>query len=359
MDEVQIIEGLYYPGVAFPSVGWVKSSLLYWEGLLRVVPDGQTPQDPPEVKELVDAGLVQNLSPAPFRRATADTFGPRLQDLLLSRDGKPVEGEWYDAPAKPKDEVIHRTTIEADLADELRSKHLLSIEGEWVRLSSAMARLYQTTLANEAANQLFAAPVTEDCGDDVASTYFSTGKMACNRASAPTDGLQWAQLYLPFPSPEMAERLSVKQVIDIRERLAPLRRGFREQVQRRTAALASLPSPEAIRMQLDEFAKEMNEELEQEREALRKQRIRDFWKIVAVSAPLSLGAGSSLIGAPVLAARAGVFGSVGLGLVDWFFEGKARPRAQGHYLLNLDLEVDRKQVVNDLEERMRRLTKGS
>jgi hypothetical protein len=89
MGEVQAIEALYYPQIEFPSAAWVKAALLYWEGLLRIVPDGRTPEDPPEVKALVDAGVIQDVSPAPFRSATSEAFGTRLEDLLQSRRGNP------------------------------------------------------------------------------------------------------------------------------------------------------------------------------------------------------------------------------------------------------------------------------
>lgn len=50
---------LYYPHIEFQNEAWVKSSLLLWEHVYRVVPKDYTPHDSNEIKALIDAGLVR------------------------------------------------------------------------------------------------------------------------------------------------------------------------------------------------------------------------------------------------------------------------------------------------------------
>lgn len=57
------VKALYYPHIHFRSVEFLKCSLLYWEGVNRIVPRDFQPDDPPEVKALIDAGLVTNVAP--------------------------------------------------------------------------------------------------------------------------------------------------------------------------------------------------------------------------------------------------------------------------------------------------------
>jgi hypothetical protein len=118
MGELQAIEAVDYPGPEFPSAAWLKVALLYWEAISRIVPDGRPPEDPPEVKALVGAGAVRDLSPAPFRRATAESFETRLQDLLQSRPGEPLENGWSrdskGGEGNPE-ERVHLTEIEGSL----------------------------------------------------------------------------------------------------------------------------------------------------------------------------------------------------------------------------------------------------
>jgi hypothetical protein len=361
MAELEAIEALYYPWVEFPSVAWVKAALLYWEGILRIVPDGQIPKDPPEVAALVRAGVIQDVSPAPFRTATAETFRTRLEDLLQSRKGRPIEDEWAcAAPGTERDgdERIHLTQIDGALVKWLEEKHVLSTQGEWACMSPALARLYQITIANEASRQLFAAPVTQSSGCSVASTYFAASKVASDPKAIPSNGWQWAQLYAPFPSIEAAADLSVERLIDLRATHGQLRRAYRDTIQHRIKEIATLPSPDAIRAQLEALAKEMAEELEQQREALRVAHVRNAWTLLEVGAPLSLGAGTSLVGAPTMLAAVGAFGSVGLGVADWYFERRHQEHSEGNYLLAVGKHMDRAKIASDFGDRMHRLTHG-
>src|SRR5687768_14972847 len=58
---------LYYPHIEFRSLDWLKSALLYWEGVKRIVPDEEyTPNDCDELRPLLEAGLVENVSAVPF-----------------------------------------------------------------------------------------------------------------------------------------------------------------------------------------------------------------------------------------------------------------------------------------------------
>lgn len=52
---------LYYPHIEFQNEAWVKSSLLLWNHVYRIVPEGYRPKDSDEIKALVDADLVRNI----------------------------------------------------------------------------------------------------------------------------------------------------------------------------------------------------------------------------------------------------------------------------------------------------------
>jgi hypothetical protein len=368
MAEVQAIEALYYPQVEFPSAAWAKAALLYWEGLMRIVPDGHTPNDPPEVKALVDAGAIKDVSPAPFRSATTEVFGTRLEDLLQSRKGEPIEDDWSCvAPRKNGEhgengqngESVHLTQMDRPLLKSLESKKLATVAGQWAHMSAPVARLFQIAMANEASGHLMAAPITETNMGNVASTYFSARKVARDPQSVPTDGLQWAQLYTPFPSVEAVAPLKVEKLLDLRTKHAHQRRAFRDSVQRRTEAMATLPSPEAIRSHLEEMADEMKKELEEQQEALRAAGVREAWTLLGVSSPLSIGTGTALLSGPTPAAAIGAFGAVGLGVVDWYVQRQKQNRTEGHYLLSVGHDVDHSKMVADFGDRLQRLVHGS
>ena len=45
---------LYYPHIEFQNVAWVKSSLLLWNHVYRIVPEGYVPNDNDDIKALID-----------------------------------------------------------------------------------------------------------------------------------------------------------------------------------------------------------------------------------------------------------------------------------------------------------------
>ena len=52
---------LYYPHIEFKNEAWVKSSLLLWDHVYRIVPENYIPNDSDEIKKLVDEDLVRNI----------------------------------------------------------------------------------------------------------------------------------------------------------------------------------------------------------------------------------------------------------------------------------------------------------
>ena len=53
---------LHYPTIEFNDVDAFKRSLLVWDRIHRIVPNGYEPQDQPEVSEAAAAGAVLNLT---------------------------------------------------------------------------------------------------------------------------------------------------------------------------------------------------------------------------------------------------------------------------------------------------------
>lgn len=52
---------LYYPHIEFQNEAWVKSSLLLWNHVYRIVPEGYVPNDSDDIKALVDEDLVRGI----------------------------------------------------------------------------------------------------------------------------------------------------------------------------------------------------------------------------------------------------------------------------------------------------------
>lgn len=52
---------LYYPSIEFQNDAWIKSSLLLWDNIYRIVPQNYTPNDNATVKTCLDSGLIRSV----------------------------------------------------------------------------------------------------------------------------------------------------------------------------------------------------------------------------------------------------------------------------------------------------------
>src|SRR5262249_34791048 len=70
---------LFYPSIQFQSIDWLKSALLYWEAIERIVPYADYEvHDPPEVEELQSAGCIEDVAAEPFAERVAEENTARL-----------------------------------------------------------------------------------------------------------------------------------------------------------------------------------------------------------------------------------------------------------------------------------------
>jgi hypothetical protein len=327
MPAVPPVKALYSTHVQFRSIGWLRAALLYWEGILRFAPDRFSSFDPPEVHELVAAGLIENVSPERYRKPAADAFSARLDELLASSRRQPCLGT--------ADPLIHVSQIDRDLLQTLQRRGLAASSGDWAKMSPDMAALYKATLANTAGRELNAAPTTDDTSCE-APAYFELRKLAQGSAPpAPPDGFACARVLQPFPSIEAATSLTAENLKKIRKNSSAQRRMFRETVQDRVLQIAELPSEEAVISHLQDFKREIEAEVDSQRGALLVSSLRDAWRLLLISAPASIGTAIAVAQSIPLLAAAGVVGSFGLGIADFWTRATQRKRA-GHYLLLLD-----------------------
>lgn len=79
---------LYYPTIEFQSETWVKSSLLFWDKIYRIVPGNYTPADSDEIKIAISNGFIEDiqLTDKELKR-TADKFESFCSKLQFNPDG--------------------------------------------------------------------------------------------------------------------------------------------------------------------------------------------------------------------------------------------------------------------------------
>lgn len=78
-------KALYFPYIHFQDENWLKHTLLYWDGVKRIVPSSYSPQDSNSVQSLIAEGLVESVDPYIYTQGAADEFIPTLRHLMKTR----------------------------------------------------------------------------------------------------------------------------------------------------------------------------------------------------------------------------------------------------------------------------------
>jgi hypothetical protein len=84
-------QALHYPTIEFNDQDALKRSLLVWDRLHRIVPDGYVPNDQVEVLDAVAAGVVQNLIVGSEEKSKA---AHRFLDFYALRDSPSTRLTW-------------------------------------------------------------------------------------------------------------------------------------------------------------------------------------------------------------------------------------------------------------------------
>jgi hypothetical protein len=335
--DIQPVKALYYPRTHFDSTRWLKSALLYWESVLRIVPDGYLLQDPPEVHELEAEGLIENVSPVPYQAGARKVFLRHLEGALKRHVPAPPQGDGRRGGDGLRRfyKIFTIGKIERTLLKELRTHGLASVTEDWVTMSSDLADLYMVALANEIARSLHVAPATDPPIQDVPATFLAQQEVAGERlAETPVDGYACARTMTSFRALEAVD-LPIDKLLRARQRYAEGRRAFRALIQERAAAIAGLRSVQAIDSHLRDLTFELESEAGAQRRSRSASQWRDAGRVVGVGAPASIGAVVTLSGAPAVVAALGGVGSVAAGVTDWIVE-RRQARHVSYYLLLLE-----------------------
>ena len=323
---------LYYPHAEFASAAWVKAALLYWERMGRLIGRGP-PSDDPEIRQLVDAGLIEDIESEPYRAAAVRALGDYVDNIVRECGDLPasippireVRGRSREEVASLREEVVRG--LEAD--GRTSAARVLRARPE------QCSSLYATIGSGVIAEERGLAPTTDDPVFTALATMWKT-RVTRERPTEPEETrerhteteaevMAATEIMVPIPSLEDIHSLSVERLLEIRNKTSKSRRSFREAVEGRSRAIAGLPTVYAMKKQLQVFAEQIMDDLNDQQDALKTSKAERRWSVMRVTAPVTAaamlaGAATSPIAAPVAGA-----GVVALGVTGWFLH-----RRPGH-----------------------------
>ena len=324
---------LYYPHIEFQNEAWVKSSLLLWDHVYRIVPEDYTPIDSDEIKALVVEDLVRSIKlDDKDREETFDEF-LRLCDKLDNR---------LPAGLIPSDEErIHPDKIDNRLYPylDLIGEHFID-DFRWLHLSKELARGYMFKLSQVVARIRNLNRGTDDLDAWSITPYFCENANFGEFLQDPDANGFFCSVTLEDVVPENIGGVSSHDLISFVNNRKDERKLLREKFNDFTSHLAMISNlNHAGQIEMD-FVNELMESKEEYRKSM------DKWKdipalAISTGVPVSLttlGTLSSIQGNPFSLLR--IAGSLVMGAIcsyaDFYRAKKRRDPSYSSYLIGVD-----------------------
>ncbi len=324
---------LYYPHIEFQNEAWVKSSLLLWDHVYRIVPEDYVPNDSDEIKALIDEDLIRNITLDDNDRE--NTFNEFLK--LCNRIEKHMP-----AGLIPSDEDrIHPDKIDSRLYPylDLIGEHFID-EDKWLHLSKELARGYMFKLSQVVARARNLNRGTDDFDAWSINPYFCENANFGEFLRDPMAKGFFCSVTLEDVVPENIGNVSARNLISFVNRRKDERKLLREKFNDFTSHLAMISNPQHADQVSMDFVNDLLSSKDQYRMSM------DNWRDIK-ALPITTGVPVSLTALGTLATLGAnplgiltIAGSLAIGAicsyVDFYRTKKNRDPSYSSYLIGID-----------------------
>ena len=324
---------LYYPHIEFQNEAWVKSRLLLWDHVYRIVPEGYSPNDSDEIKALVDEDLVRDIKLDDKDRE--DTFEEFLK--LCDR----IENRMPAGLIPSYEDRIHPGKIDNRLYPflDLIGEHFID-EDNWLHLSKELARGYMFKLSQVVARIRNLNRGTDDLDAWSINPYFSENANFGDFLQDPTAKGFFCSVTLEDIVPQNIGEVSARELVTFVNKRKDERKLLREKFDDFTNHLAKISNIQHAGQVNEDFVKELLDSKEQYKKSM------DRWRDIKCL-PITTGVPVSLTALGTFAALmeepfgiASIAGSLTIGAicsyVDFYRAKKNRDPSYASYLISVD-----------------------
>ena len=325
---------LYFPSIEFQNDEWVKSSLLLWDKIYRVVPKGYIPNDSRVVKEAQYNDLIRNIILDQEDVSSAgDNFLKFINKRSFLPSGLESTGEY----------LIHEDKIDEMLYPQLDSISQ-KYDNHWFKFSKELARGYMFYLSDIVAKRRNLIRSTDDHNSWVVMPYFSEdGNFSDNTYDVEASGF-YSSLIINDLIPANLSEVPVSKIIEFVERRKDLKREFRKSLNEFTNQFSKCDSPDFTKQLVRDYEKEIQYLKNDLRKSMDFCNKDDISAALTMGLPVSLGAFSAFAvdGDPFNIYK--VFGSVLIGAVAAYSDYNKTKRQQQRnpiatYLIDMDKDL--------------------
>jgi hypothetical protein len=214
---------LYYPTIEFQNDTWLKAAICVWEKVYRIVPASYTPNDSDEVKEAIDAGLVESIK---LEKGDLTSAAGDFQKFMDNAESFPAALEGYDSI----DVRIHPEKIDAKLLPLFESLATKIGPQGFLSVSREVADAYMLYLATNIARRRRIGKATDDEHVFSVDSYFQFDGNFSEYIFDENQTEVAATVVLPQLLPAGLETDSMERVLNFRDKFAEARASYRENI---------------------------------------------------------------------------------------------------------------------------------
>jgi hypothetical protein len=278
---------LFYPNIELHDITLVKESLLLYDNFYRIVPNGITPEDDPEIKRFVDEyDLIKPIDPNPYSEKTMEHFETKLEEWTA--DGLHFEDD-------EKSSFLHSGKVYDKLRKYLLKEKMLIEDGEWLRGSDSLISNYMIFLSNEISYQNKLALLTNYSPAFTAQEYMNyNGNL--DEANGPgIDSLQnqnnnkgLLNMCLVDYIPDNIEEISFSDLVEFREVYRHERKNFLKQISAFPQELSKIRDPSVFNDRLVSLQDSLEDSLRNYKNSCSQIKSKYYWGTKVVTIPAFL-----------------------------------------------------------------------
>lgn len=326
---------LYYPTIEFQDYAWLYSAALLWDRIYRIVPSSYIPDDPDNIKALIDTGEIGiPINPDPYAKEIAEEFIDKLRT------------EHWDAAALtydiPEDYMrLHSDKVDVKLRELIVAQGEVQNNNEWLHVPVEFGAHYMTYLSNRVAEDNELSILTDSSPAWTASTYFKYDGGVQDFPMEDDTHLLAATVIRDF-LPQNISTLRPKDIISYREKYRDERKRFMSAMRSAATRISACDDPHIVQDLIRDIKKDVESSLEDYRNSLKVLNITALAGIKSLTFPAAAKIASEVSGQGISVETLAIISGLGLGfgVVSGFSEWSQRRRnlskeSDYSYLLHL------------------------
>lgn len=244
---------LYFPSIEFQNDNWVKSSLLYWDKIYRIVPENYKPKDSKLILEAQEKGLIRNIIlDEKETETTSDKFLKFIEKLDFLPAGLETESGEYSP--------VHEDKIDSRLYPSLEKIGQIHNDDGWFNFPKGLAKGYMFYLATAVAKNRGGFSLSTDNPDNwVMSSFFTeNGNFNDCTYDRNADGY-YSSLMLDSFIPDDLSNVSMDSIVEFLDEEKEQKERFRNKMSNFTSSLSNCQNQETICELIEDYLLEIDD----------------------------------------------------------------------------------------------------